>query len=158
MVVTIFGLLNKIMTEFKIERNKFIRILYLSAGVFCVIMGIIGVILPVWPTTIFMILAAWFFIRSSEKYYYKLVRNRIFGRMIRNYREYKGIEKNARIKSISLLWLTLGLSATFVEILYIRIILLLVGIGVTWHLVALKTLTEEEIRNLNDEKYITEQP
>ncbi len=146
------------MTEFKIERNKFIRILYLSAGVFCVIMGIIGVILPVWPTTIFMILAAWFFIRSSEKYYYKLVRNRIFGRMIRNYREYQGIEKNARIKSISLLWLTLGLSATFVEILYIRIILLLVGIGVTWHLVALKTLTEEEIRNLNDEKYITEQP
>ena len=63
------------MTEIKIEKNKFKRILYLLCGVVCVICGIIGVFLPVWPTTIFIILAAWFFIRSSEKYYLMLLSN-----------------------------------------------------------------------------------
>ncbi len=141
------------MTEFKIEENRFKRIFYQVMGVICVIMGIIGIFLPVWPTTIFIILAAWFFVRSSEKFYHKLISNRIFGRMIRNYREFKGIEKTTRIKSISLLWITLLISMYLVNFWWIKLLLVCVGIGVTWHLFALRTLTVEEIRILDDENY-----
>jgi uncharacterized membrane protein YbaN (DUF454 family) len=154
MALTEFGVL--VMSEIKLEKNKFKRILYLVLGIISVCMGIIGIFLPVWPTTVFMILATWFFVRSSEKYYYMLIRNKIFGRMIRNYREFRGIEKSTRIKSISLLWITLAISFFLVEIIWIHILLLMVGIGVTWHLLALRTLTDEEIRILNDENYIAE--
>jgi uncharacterized membrane protein YbaN (DUF454 family) len=145
------------MTSIQLEKNRFKRIAYLILGIICVCMGIIGVFLPVWPTTIFMILAAWFFIRSSEKYYYLLIRNRIFGKMIRNYREFRGIEKSTRIKSIALLWITLAISFIIVNIICVKILLVCVGIGVTCHLTALRTLTEEEIRKLNDEEYIANQ-
>lgn len=141
------------MEETKIEENRFKRVFYFVMGVVSVIMGIIGIFLPVWPTTIFIIVAAWFFVRSSEKYYQILIRNKMFGKMIRNYREYRGIESKARIKSLFMMYLTLGISMYFVDILWVRLLLVAVGIGVTWHLIALKTLTDEEIKRLNDESY-----
>lgn len=141
------------MSEIKIEQNKFKRIFYFVCGIICVILGLIGIVLPVWPTTIFIILAAWFFIRSSEKYYNILIRNRILGRMVRNYQEFKGIEKNTRIKSLLVLWVTLLISFLLVDKLWVQILLIVVGIGVSWHLFALRTLSEDEIKKLNDENY-----
>lgn len=142
------------MTEFKIEENRFKRIFFQVMGILCVILGIIGIFLPVMPTTIFIILAAWFFVRSSEKYYLMLIRNRMFGRMIRNYREYRGIDSKARIKSLILLWITLGISIILISILWLKLLLVAVGIGVTWHLFALRTLTIDEVRKLDDATYI----
>ena len=142
------------MTEFKIEENRFKRIFFQVMGILCVILGIIGIFLPVMPTTIFIILAAWFFVRSSEKYYLMLIRNRMFGRMIRNYREYRGIDSKARIKSLILLWITLGISILLISILWLKLLLVAVGIGVTWHLFALRTLTIDEVRKLDDATYI----
>lgn len=144
------------MTEFRIEKNKYKRLFYQAMGIISVLMGIIGIFLPVWPTTIFIILAAWFFIRSSEKYYYMLIKNKMFGRMLRNYREFRGIESQARIKSLAMLWITLSISIYLVAILWVKLILVAVGIGVTWHLLALRTLTKEEIRSLDNGIIITE--
>ncbi len=140
------------MTEYKIEKNKFKRYLYLAIGMLCVAMGFIGIFVPVWPTTIFLIIAAWMFIRSSEKYYEWLIQNRIFGKMIRNYREFKGITKENRRNSIIILWLTLSVSALLIGELWVRLILVVVGISVTWHLLALHTLTDEEIKKLENEE------
>lgn len=142
------------MTEFKIEKNKFKRYLYLILGIISVAMGFIGIFFPVWPTTIFLILAAWFFIRSSEKHYQWLINNKLFGKMIRNYREFKGITKQSRRNSIAILWVTLLISGIIVDEIWVRIILVVVGIAVTWHLLALHTLTDEEIASLNDENII----
>ncbi|MCO5252362.1 MAG: YbaN family protein [Candidatus Kapabacteria bacterium] len=144
------------MTEFKIEKNRFKRYLYLVLGIINVVMGFIGIFVPVWPTTIFLILAAWFFVRSSEKHYQWLIKNKLFGKMIRNYREFKGITRESRRNSIIILWVTLTISAFFVELLWVRILLACVGIAVSWHLLALHTLTDEEIAKLNDENTIIE--
>lgn len=140
------------MTEYKIEKNKFKRYLYLSIGMISVAMGFIGIFVPVWPTTIFLIIAAWMFIRSSEKYYEWLIKNRIFGKMIRNYREFRGITKESRRNSIIILWVTLSVSALLVDKIWVRLILAAVGIGVTWHLFALHTLTDDEIKKLENEE------
>lgn len=109
-------------------------------GVIFVALGMIGIVLPVLPTTPFLLIAAFLFFRSSEKFYNWLVNSKILGEYIRNYREYRAIKRNAKILTIVLLWLTLGISIWVVDNLYIRIFLILVGISVTTHILLIKTL------------------
>lgn len=139
------------MPELKISNSRFKRTIYLVIGFFFVGLAFIGVFVPVMPTTVFLILATWSFMRSSEKYYIWLTTNRYFGRMIRNYNTFRGIEHKTRIKSLIVLWITLIVSMLLVKIWWVILILIAVGIGVTWHLFALRTLTEEEIKRLNYE-------
>ncbi len=139
------------MPELQISKSKFKRTIYLLLGFFFVGLAVIGAFIPIMPTTIFLILATWSFMRSSEKYYIWLTTNKYFGRMISNYNHFRGIEKKTRIKSLIVLWLTLIISMLLVKIWWVVLILIVVGIGVSWHLFALKTLTDEEIKRLNDE-------
>jgi uncharacterized membrane protein YbaN (DUF454 family) len=136
----------------KIPRSKLLRSVYIILGSISLLFGIIGIFVPVWPTTVFLLISAWFYIRSSKRYYNWLISNKIFGKMIRNYREFKGITPRSRIYSISILWITIGISFALVTVLWVRIVLVIVLISITWHLFALRTLTEDEIRQLNDEK------
>jgi len=110
-----------------------IRRALIAAGFLFVGLGILGIFLPVLPTTPFLLLAAACFARSSQKFYNWLLNNRWFGRYIRNYREGKGIPLRVKIITILLLWVTILISAYFVSIIYVRIILILVAIGVTIH-------------------------
>ena len=132
------------MVDFKISKNKFTRLFYLIFGFFNIVMGIIGLFLPVWPTTVFLILAAWSFMRSSEKYYFWLINNKIFGKFIYNYYHYRGITQKSRLKSLFFTWISLTGTIIIIDNLWIRLLMLVIGIGVTWHLYALKTLTKEE--------------
>jgi uncharacterized membrane protein YbaN (DUF454 family) len=116
------------------------RIIYISAGVLCVVLGAIGIVLPVLPTTPFLLLAAFLFFRSSEKFYNWLLNTKILGEYIRNYREYRAIKRKTKIYTIILLWATLGISIWVVDNIYIRIFLLVVGISVTLHILLIKTL------------------
>jgi hypothetical protein len=116
------------------------RIIFISAGVICVVLGAIGIVLPVLPTTPFLLLAAFLFFRSSEKFYNWLLNTKILGEYIRNYREYRAIKRKTKIYTIILLWATLGISIWVVDNIYIRIFLLVVGISVTLHILLIKTL------------------
>ena len=121
-----------------ISRPK--RILLITAGVFFFGLGIVGIFVPILPTTPFFLLAAALFAQSSRRFYNWLINNRFFGKYIRNYREGRGIPVKIKIFVITLLWITIGLSAVFaLDILFVRIILLLVAVGVTLHIVSIKT-------------------
>jgi len=132
-------------------KSKIYRFVFLILGFFFLLLGIIGIFLPVMPTTIFILLSAWSFFRSSEKYYNWLIRNRYFGKIILNYRKYKGIDPKTRIRSMILLWGTLLVSMILINKEWAYILLTLVGIGVSWHLLALRTLSNEEILSLENE-------
>jgi uncharacterized membrane protein YbaN (DUF454 family) len=121
------------------------RIIFIVLGILFVVLGIIGIVLPVLPTTPFLLLAAFLFVRSSEKFYNWLINSKILGEYIRNYREYRAIKRNAKIITITLLWLTLGISIWVVNNIYIRIFLLVIGISVTLHILLIKTL--EKVKN-----------
>jgi uncharacterized membrane protein YbaN (DUF454 family) len=115
------------------------RSLLIAAGTLCAGLGIIGIFVPILPTTPFLLLAAACYMRSSERLYQWLINNRIFGVYIRNYIEGKGMPIRIRIFTILLLWLTIGLSMTFaVQNLVIRIILICIAIGVTVHIVLIR--------------------
>lgn len=116
----------------------------IGIGSLSVALGILGVLLPVLPTTPFLLLAAACYIRSSDRFYHWLITNRWFGAYIKNYREGYGIPKSTKIVVISLLWLTIGFSAiVVVPALIGKIMLVIIAIGVTYHIVKVKTLRED---------------
>jgi len=95
------------------------------------------------PTTPFLLLAAACYARSSQRFYHWLLYNRWFGNYIRNYRQRRGIPLKVKVLTITLLWVTIGVSAIFaVQSLVVRIILVLIAIGVSIHVLSLKTLEQ----------------
>jgi uncharacterized protein len=112
------------------------KILLISTGSFLVGVGIAGIFIPILPTTPFLLLAAALYAKSSQKFYSWLINNRILGRYIKDYREGRGIPVKVKIIAITLLWATISCSAYFAtDILWVRIILVTVAIGVSVHII-----------------------
>jgi uncharacterized membrane protein YbaN (DUF454 family) len=121
--------------------KTWLRILLVIAGTVCVGLGIVGIFVPVLPTTPFLLLAAACYARSSKRFHSWLLNNKWFGSYIRNYLERKGITLRAKIITLSLLWITIGVSITFaVETLALKLILGIIAIGVSIHILSLRTL------------------
>ena len=126
-------------------RSKLVKKTLIVLGTFFTGLGIIGIFIPILPTTPFLLLAAACYARGSERFYNWLLSNRLFGKYIRNYREGKGIPLIVKVVTISLLWLTILISALFfVQLLVIKIILIGIAVGVTIHILYVKTLKKEE--------------
>ncbi len=123
--------------------RKSIKWILITSGTILVGLGVLGIFMPLLPTTPFLLLATLCFARSSKRFYNWLLNNRWFGKYIRNYLDKKGIPLKAKIFTISLLWITILFSAiVVVSILFIRIILILIAIGVTIHILSIRTLKE----------------
>lgn len=121
--------------------NRFIRVVLIITGTFFVGLGVLGILLPVLPTTPFLLLAAACYARSSKRFYDWLLNNKWVGSYIKNYQEGKGVPLRVLVLSISLLWVTIIFSVIFiVHNVFIRIILILVAIAVTIHIRSIRTL------------------
>jgi uncharacterized membrane protein YbaN (DUF454 family) len=98
--------------------------------------------LPILPTTPFLLLAAVCYARSSKRFYDGLLTNRWCGEYIRNYREGRGIPRQQKAVTITLLWLTIGATAGLaVSLWWMRLFLIGIAVGVTIHLLRIKTFT-----------------
>lgn len=115
------------------------RVLLIISGTICVGLGVLGMFVPLLPTTPFLLLASFCYGRSSKRFYNWLITNRWCGEYIRNYREGKGIRLRHKILTILLLWLTISYSMWVVSLWWIRLILLIIAVGVSVHLVRIKT-------------------
>jgi len=123
-------------------------------GTLSVGLGLIGIFVPVLPTTPFLLLAAYCYGRSSSRFYDWLMSNPWFGEYIRNYHEGRGIPLKQKFFSITMLWLTIGYAAWFViPLWWARLILLGVATGVTIHLVRVKTFRPEAEDSLAVQNY-----
>ena len=117
------------------------RGLFVITGTVALCIGIVGIIIPVLPTTPFLLLAAICYMRGSQRLYNALLRNRFIGSYIRNYLEGKGMPPRVKVYTLSLLWIAIVCSAVFfTDSLIIRIILAVVLVGVTIHILAVKTI------------------
>ena len=122
-----------------------------ATGIIAVGLGTIGVFVPLLPTTPFLLLAAACFIRSSDRLYDWLIHHRWFGSYIRNYREHRAVTLSAKVISLTLLWSVISYSAVFVaRAWWLRGLLTVIAVGVTIHLLALKTLTREMLKELEE--------
>lgn len=120
--------------------SPLLKYFYLTSGFILVAIGVIGIFLPLLPTTIFLILASICFLKSSPKANEWLRNHKVLGGYIDNYQNKTGLTRNNKIANIITLWTSISLSAfLFTEELYIRLILLAIAIGVTIHLLMIKT-------------------
>lgn len=118
------------------------KIIYLTLGVLCLLIGAIGIIIPVLPTTPLLLAGAWFFARSSQKFHHWLLYHPLFGQYIRDYVEKKAVKKSARTRALMLLWSGMLLTMILVQKTTVNFILPLIGALVTFHLLHLKVLPE----------------
>jgi uncharacterized membrane protein YbaN (DUF454 family) len=120
----------------------------MAVGIISVGLGLVGIFVPVLPTTPFLLLAAACFMRSSPRLYDWLIHHKWFGIYIRNYREYRAITLRAKVLALVLLWGVIGATALFaVTLWWVRLLLGIVAVGVTLHLLHLKTLTPEMMQS-----------
>ena len=120
------------------------KILMLAAGNLSLSLGIVGIFVPVLPTTPFLLLAAACFMRSSERLYTWLVNHRILGLYVRSYILYKAISLKAKVISIIALWVVILSSALFfISLLWVRILLLVIAVGVSFYIGRIRTLTRD---------------
>ncbi len=124
---------------------KLSKRLLVVAGTISTATGIVGIFVPILPTTPFLLLAAACYIRSSERFYRWLTNNRMFGAYISNYIEGKGMALKIKFITLLLLWASIGVTIGIgTQNLAIRIVLGLVAAGVTAHIVSIKTRRKVE--------------
>jgi len=124
-------------------KQKWVRISLIIAGTLSVGLGILGIFVPVLPTTPFLLIAAACYARSSQRFYGWLLNNRWFGNYIRSYLERKGVPLKMKVLTLTLLWITIGSSVTFaVQNFVVRLILVLIAVGVSLHILFIRTLKQ----------------
>lgn len=116
------------------------KIVLRICGLISVGLGIAGIFLPLLPTTPFMLLALICFSKSSPELHHWLLNHPVLGKTLRDYLEHRAIKLKTKVFALSFLWISLLSSAFFVDLWWVRGILLLIGTGVTIHLVKMKTL------------------
>jgi len=128
------------------EKSKFLKVIYLISGILSLILGTIGIVIPILPTTPFLLLSAACFLRSSERFYNWLINNKILGSYIRNYREGKGMPIKVKLFTISILWITILISIFLINTVWVRIILIIIAIAVTIHIVLISPKEDKRIK------------
>lgn len=120
------------------KRKRISRLFFVIVGHVSLCMGLIGIAVPLLPTTPFLLLAAACYIRGSESLYNWLITQRVLGAYIASYREGRGIPMRLKFSLIALIWITIPLSAVLLlEHLYIRLTLLataLIVSTIVWRL------------------------
>ena len=118
--------------------------IYICVGLLATGLGIIGAFLPVMPTVPFLLVALFCFERSSKKYHDMILNNKYFGKVLRDYYEGRGLTTSVKIKAILFLTCGMGFSFYKVQHLYLRIMLAVIWLGVTIHIILLKTKPKEK--------------
>ena len=135
----------------KEQGQKLVRAVWFIAGTVCVVLVAIGMVLPILPTTPFLLAAAACYYKSSERMHRWLLNNKWFGEYIRNYTEGKGLTKKTKIAALSVLWITIIFSTVFMLnrllpaqlVLPMQITMIAVAIAVSAHILRLPTFKKK---------------
>jgi uncharacterized membrane protein YbaN (DUF454 family) len=116
------------------------RVMLIGAGLVCTALGAVGILLPGLPTTPFLLLAAFCFSRSSERFHRWLLSHRWLGTYIRNFEEGQGMSRRDKAITLVTMWVTIGITtAFFIPLVWGQVALLLIAAGVSVYLLRLPT-------------------
>ncbi|MBP2028909.1 uncharacterized membrane protein YbaN (DUF454 family) [Acetoanaerobium pronyense] len=120
-----------------------IKILLLALGTITLILGTIGILLPVLPTTPFLLISLFCYMKSSDKLYNFVLENKYLGPYVHGYVSGRGIPMKAKIKAISLIIVTVGSSIIFfINPVHLKIMLFFIATTVCVYIWTRKTATE----------------
>jgi len=116
------------------------KCLLIVAGSVSLALGILGIAVPLLPATPFLLLASYCYLRSSKRLHDWMLNNRVFGNYVHDYVTFRAVKKSVKAVTLALLWATLAISIALSSNFYLRIFLVAVGVGVSIHVLSLKTL------------------
>ncbi len=133
------------------SRSTVVKAVLVLLGSLCVGLGVAGIVLPILPTTPFLLLAAICYSHSSERFYIWLLSNRYFGHYIRDWREKRGLSTPVKLWIIFVLIATMSLSiAFFIPFLSIKIACAITGLFITAYIWRLPTKTDTFVEENTD--------
>ncbi len=117
-----------------------IKAVYVIVGTVSLILGILGIFLPLLPTTPFLLLTAFCYLRGSTRCYNWLMNHKHLGPYIKNFTEHKVIPVRTKIIILTLMWGSMIYCVIFIApYLMAKVLLLIVATGVTWHILSFKS-------------------
>jgi uncharacterized membrane protein YbaN (DUF454 family) len=120
--------------------KKLVKTLFLFIGIVSLVLGFIGIFLPLLPTTPFILLAAYCFAKSSERFHRYIMQHKLFGRMVTDFYEKKVISTKHKIIALTLMWTTLSLSVIFfMPYIWVKLVVLGIGVSVSVYLLTFRS-------------------
>lgn len=110
---------------------KWLRALMITLGCVCVVLGVIGLFVPMMPGAVFLILAAWFFARSSEHFHDWLITHPRLGPIVLAWQGGRGFERRLRTRILLLMWGSMAISMAILASFWITVVVVCCGIGTT---------------------------
>lgn len=121
--------------------STMIRYILVIFGVLFCILGVVGIFVPLLPTTPFLLLSAALLFRSSPRLYGKLISHPQLGPYIMNFREHKAIPLRVKFISVSLVWITILYAAYYlVDYIWLKALLILLALSISFYILHFKTL------------------
>ncbi|HMT06615.1 MAG TPA: YbaN family protein [Pyrinomonadaceae bacterium] len=121
------------------------KILLIFLGTVCVALGVLGMFLPLLPTTVFLLAAAYCYSKSSERFHNWLLTNKLCGKYISNYKSGRGMTVRNKVTSLLSLWVSIGISMWLVyPKAWLEILLAAIALGITIHILWIKTHSESD--------------
>lgn len=127
------------------------KTLYNIAGTVALLLGIVGLFLPLLPTTPFLLLASACYMRGSARMHQWLMNQRHLGPYLRSYQQGRGIPLRAKITALALMWTSLTVSMWIIPLPWVRVLLLVTGVAVTVYLYRMRTLIPDELDQIRRE-------
>lgn len=120
------------------------KAILIFAGTVCVGLGVLGMFLPLMPTTVFLLMAAYCYSRSSDRFHTWLMTNRLFGRYISDYKAKRGMSVRHKVTTLLTLWISIGVSIWLMGGgLWSTLILAAIAVAITVHILWIKTYRPE---------------
>lgn len=123
----------------KLKENELKKYILISLGFLSLGLGILGIFLPLLPTTPFLLLTSYCFLKSSKRLHEKLLAHKVLGTYIKNFQENKSIPRKVKVCILLTLWASIGISFCLVDNLIVRILLPLIAIAVSLHILHYKS-------------------
>lgn len=95
--------------------QKIAKVIYITSGWLCILLGAVGAFLPILPTTPFLLLALWLFNRSSPRFHAMMLNNPWVGSTLRQWEESKSMTTTARRRAMIMIILVFSLSIVVVR-------------------------------------------
>ncbi|MFE8072742.1 YbaN family protein [Marinobacteraceae bacterium S3BR75-40.1] len=124
----------------RVHANPWFRGFLLCTGCLALASGVLGIFLPLLPTTPFLLLAAACFLRSSPAFYHWLVGHPRLGPFVNNYLDGKGMPRKAKVYTLVLLWSSIGFSLWWVPLLPVRLLLITIAFSVSLYILRLPVI------------------
>lgn len=122
------------------------KAILIFAGTVCVGLGVLGMFLPLMPTTVFLLMAAYCYSKSSDRFHNWLLTNRLFGKYISDYKAKRGMSIRHKVSTLVTLWLSIGVSVWLIDVrFWPTLILAAVAVAITVHIFWIKTARPESL-------------